>query len=201
MCLICELTLPRFEDIGRPSHALAKTFWGRVQLVKAEAYLSLKDGNESRKLLHTLKYRNEPDLGKYLGVLFARELMRKKVFSQSKPDFLLPVPLHPKKEKRRGYNQSLLIAQGISEITGIPILGDVLKRIVHNKSQTSLDRKSRWKSSKSLFALNRTKGLEGKHLCIVDDVVTTGSTIDAIASHLLEIQKIKLSLLSLAFTD
>jgi ComF family protein len=132
-----------------------------------------------------------------MGDLFARRLLQ---IEFRKPDILVPVPLHSKKEAQRGYNQSQKIAEGLASKLGIPIRNDLIKRIHYNKSQTQRNRLERWKNSEGLFQLTHVSRMENVHLAIVDDVITTGSTIEAVANELLKLEGVKLSVYSLAFT-
>ncbi|MBR9918991.1 ComF family protein [bacterium] len=194
--------MPLYEEIFLSDSSLAKTFWGRTRLEYIYAYLKLEQQNISRKVLHQLKYKKNVEVGNLVAQQFGRCLMSNDRFILDMPHFLVPVPLHPRKLLQRGYNQSEIIAEGISEKTGIPVLTDLLLRVQYNKSQTTMNRHERWDSSKDLFELNDRYDLEAlEHIGIVDDVITTGATIEAIANTIHQKYPIRLSVLSLAFTS
>jgi len=196
ICLKCLLHLPRtnyHETAGNPMEQL---FYGRVQLERATAYFDFKKGSSYQKILHHLKYRGMKELGEYVGALFATEIQDTDLLRSI--DMICPVPLHPKKERKRGYNQSYHIAKGLSEKSGIPIDNRSLIRKQFSSTQTRKTRWERWENVESIFELTSPGAFEGKHVLLVDDVVTTGATLEACAATILKNCQAKISILTLA---
>lgn len=133
-------------------------------------------------LLHALKYRNRPDIGILLGTWMYEELAQDHWFEGI--DFIVPVPLHHKKEKKRGYNQAAVIGRGISKAGGIPMYERLLLRSVNSGSQTRLSRIARWENAGKAFSIQEPEMVKGKHVLLVDDVITTGATLEACADKL-----------------
>lgn len=175
---------------------LKERFEGKLPIEYAIASLNFLKSGITQKLLHEFKYNHKTEIGELFGRQIGGMLMEQKVVEQI--DLILPVPLHPKKERKRGYNQSHYFAKGISEITGIPTRFDILKRIKHSKSQTSKTREMRWKSVEEAFSVIKKAQLKERHILLVDDVVTTGATIEACGIKLLSAGAAKLSLGTLA---
>jgi ComF family protein len=169
-------------------------FAGRLNLQAACALFYYHSGSKYHRLLHDLKYKSKKEIGVELGRLLGYNIKESPFFDQI--DFIVPVPLHPKKKLLRGYNQSMCIAKGISEITGIPADDNTLIRNVNTETQTKKSRIERWENVSNIFELKSDK-FKNKHLLIVDDVITTGSTIEACAIKLQE-QNSKISVASLA---
>lgn len=174
LCLHCEIELPRaIRPTGE--QAIAKAFWGRVPLTSAYAWLRFRHDNVAKDLLHAMKYGGDPLLGRALGRRFARELIRTKHFVL--PDLLVPVPLHPKKLRERGFNQAETIAKGMQEVFGCALSTEVLRRHVHRSSLTKLSRTDRWEQIRDNYEAG--EDLSAGHMMIVDDVITTGATIES----------------------
>ena len=138
-------------------------------------------------------------MGIYLGRQLGFQLMDSPLFREV--DIILPVPLHPKKEHRRGYNQSAMIARGLEQSMTARFLPDNLIRIVHSASQTKKSRYSRWENVKGIFDLTKPALLQGKHILLVDDVITTGATLEACSETILQVPDVKLSVASLAYAQ
>jgi ComF family protein len=174
---------------------VAQLFWGRVQVENATAYFVFHKGSRFQKILHKIKYRNQQSLGVELGRWFGQELLQTDFATV---DMVVPVPLHPKKLEKRGYNQSELIARGISETLSKPLKSNLLKRVIANPTQTRKGRYERWTNVEGIFELNDMAYAENKHILIVDDVVTTGSTLEACVSAALKAPGAKVSIAVLA---
>lgn len=182
LCVSCEYGLPRTLYAGIPGNPVSQLFWGRVPILEATSLYRFEKGSPYQALLHDLKYRGNRKMGTYLGRLLGRSLMRT-VYAGC--DLLIPVPLHRRRLRERGYNQSAVIARGVSEITGIPILEGVLLRSAFRSSQTTRGRIERYENVRSGFRLSTDPpDLHGKKILLVDDVVTTGATLEACAGLL-----------------
>jgi ComF family protein len=172
-----------------------KLFWGRVSVEHASSYLYLEKGSVVEHLVHGLKYNGQKDIGLQMGNLFGQKL-RNTTFNTV--DAILPVPLHKKRKAKRGYNQSELIARGIGEIIGKPVFTNAVKRIVPNRSQTRKGRYERWLNVKDIFVCISPESLEGKHILIVDDIITTGATIESLIAAIQDKSRVKISIAVLA---
>ncbi|WP_341903982.1 phosphoribosyltransferase family protein [Fluviicola taffensis] len=201
ICPICssELAYTHFEDYSQATN-LDRLFWGRIQLEGTYALLRFKQQNSTQQILHELKYRNNPEIGKHFGKEMGLKI---KVLSRfSDADALIPVPLHPKKEFIRGYNQAEIICKGIAESSGIALRKDLLKRVSFTESQTKKGRSSRWDNMQNRFKLQGARNTKLKHLVVVDDVVTTGSTLETCVRILRqEFPKAKISIAVLAVAE
>jgi ComF family protein len=196
ICLKCMLHLPR-TDFRLPGEtSMEQLFYGRIPVEKAFAYFEFRKGSDYRKILHQLKYKGQKEIGEYFGEHFAAELMRTGSFSQF--DYLCPVPLHPKKERKRGFNQSYHIALGMSRQLRIPVLKDNIRRIADTGTQTRRSRYERWENVENMFEVIRPEVFDGKHIVLVDDVVTTGATLEACATAILSCCDAKISILAMA---
>lgn len=196
ICLLCENRLPATGYINDPENPVAQLFWGRVELEGATSLFRFEKGSKYQTLLHRLKYKGEKNIGVYLGQMLGAEIPGTDFGAV---DFIVPVPLHRKKEKSRGYNQSEVIAQGISIVTGISILNTLIFRQVNTSSQTRKGRFERWQNMENVFTLAESSTLfEGCNFLLVDDVVTTGSTLEACATTLKKISGAKVYIATIA---
>jgi ComF family protein len=196
ICTDCRNHLPKAGFHNDPNNLVEKLFWGRVPLIMATGFLRFAKEGIVQKLLHDLKYRHALEVGEVLGRLFAAELVSTPRFGGV--DVIIPVPLHPHKQKQRGYNQCDPIVYGMSEVLHIPC-SHALGRVVANSSQTRKGRFERWINVDSIFSVSGANELQGKHVLLVDDVITTGSTIASCAEALLKVDGLKLSVGTLAF--
>jgi len=197
-CYACYLKLPitnyHFISDNRAMERLA----GKVSLTKASSYLYYNKGGIAQKLITEIKYRGNQDLGEWIGAYISKDMISSDFFKGI--DYLIPVPLHRSKEKKRGFNQAEKIAEGISRTTGIRM---ETKNVFREKANTSQTRKGvfdRWKNTQNLFDIKDPKLFEGKHILLIDDVLTTGSTLEALAQSLLKSPEVKISILTLAVT-
>ena len=171
-----------FRD--RLDNSIHQLFWGRIALECATSLFRFEKGSPYQVLLHDLKYRGNRQVGIYLGKLLGISLVDTKF---TLCDLLVPVPLHRKKQRKRGYNQSELIARGVSRITGIPLRTDILVRTQTGSSQTSFGRMERFENIEGAFALAAgCPDLSGKRILLIDDVITTGATLETCGSLLKE---------------
>ena len=194
ICLTCLYTLPRLNIKDYTDNKVMDIFLGRVSLEKAVSWCSFEKENSVQHILHHIKYKDKDNLARQMGRIMAREM----------PDFfagidaIVPVPLHVKKQQIRGYNQAEQIAIGVSNATGVPVFAELLYRTRFNQTQTHKNKDERWENTLGLFALEPNEGFEGKHILLVDDVLTTGSTAIACLKELHKIPNVRLSFLSLA---
>jgi len=177
---------------------VSKVFWGRVNIENATAsYLFIKEGI-LQKLIHQLKYKGAKEIGFELGRHFGSELIDSESYKNI--DLIIPVPLHVKREKKRGYNQSEWIARGMVEFLEAKLELNNLVRAIETETQTKKTRFERWENVESIFNVNYPEKLENKHVLLVDDVITTGSTLEACANALLKIKGVKVSIATLGYT-
>lgn len=193
LCLNCKYDLRYIEQSQLNVDSLQKLFWGRVDVKRTFALLNYQKGNQTQKLLHQLKYNKKTKLAQHFG-----EMIGDLIQSTEKYAYLIPVPLHPKKQRIRGFNQSTVIAKGILKSTNIPILEKVIKRNQFNKSQTNFSKYDRWDNVRSIFSIVKPKLLENKHVILIDDVLTTGATIEACIKELLKVKGCEVSVAVLA---
>ncbi len=160
------------------------------------AYLSYKSTNDVKKLLHELKYKGNIDLGVEMGKWLGNALQKTTSFEDI--DYIVPIPLHKARQKFRGYNQSEVLGIGLGEVMQLPMVTDAVVRERYNSTQTKKNRYERYINSKELFRVVQPEKLENKHVLLLDDVITTGSTIESCGEVLLDVDGLKLSVASLA---
>lgn len=194
ICIDCLIKLPRTNYHRLDTNPVFNKFRGRIQIDSASAFLYFARGNSARALLHHLKYNARQDIGRRLGALYAKDLMND---GYSPPDVIIPLPLHPSKERIRGFNQCNSIAEGLNKHMGAEIGSDFVKRISNNSTQTKKGRFERWENVERIFAVPNPEKISGKHILLIDDVVTTGSTMEACGHTILEAKPAKLSFLTL----
>jgi ComF family protein len=196
ICLSCNYHLPRTNFHFDEYNPVASIFWGRVRIENATAFYFFNKGSKFRHLVHELKYNGRKDIGLELGRIFGHEIITSEGFSHV--DMIVPVPLHRKKQKKRGFNQSECIASGISEAIGKPLDTSSIIRSVHSSTQTRKSRYDRWLNVEGIFRVINPIILAGKHILLVDDVVTTGATLEACATAILKVEGTKVSVAVLA---
>lgn len=191
VCTRCRHLLPKTGYQHNEDNPLARIFYGRVRLKAVTAcYFFSKEG-KVQHLIHELKYKGNGEAGVFLGQELGKSINDAPLFQGI--DYLIPVPLHPKKEKKRGYNQSMMIAKGISEVSGIPIGEDFLVRSVNTATQTHKSKEERWQNVKDIFEIRHSELLVGKYVLLIDDVLTTGATLEACALKLATVPGITIS--------
>lgn len=196
ICLSCNYNLPRTNFHLEPDNPVAVIFWGRVRIEHATAFYFFNKASKFRHLIHELKYKGRKDIGIELGRIFGYEMIKSPGFRLI--DLVLPVPLHKKKLRKRGFNQSECIARGISEAMNKPLDTSSVIRIVYSATQTRKTRYDRWLNVEGIFKVTDPTALSGKHILLVDDVVTTGATLEACATEILKAEGTKVSLAALA---
>lgn len=197
ICAFCQVELPYtfFEKMTNPN-PLHKIFWGRCNIIQAFSMLYFEKNNATSKLVHAIKYENKSELAKNLGRLMALRVQQ--LNETDKPEALIPIPLHPRRKFERGYNQSEQLCIGFKGINDLPILKNGLKRIKNVQTQTKLNRFERWKNVNAIFSVDEELG-KYKHVALVDDVITTGSTLEAAYNEISKnYPEIRISIISLA---
>lgn len=195
ICNYCKISLPKSDFHLKRDNPIAMAFGGRVPTIVAASFYIFEKKGRVQKLLHAIKYENQKKLAVYLGKDYGNELREANV----KFDLIIPIPLHPRKEKARGYNQSALFSEGLGESLGITVESGVLLRETETSTQTRKRKFARWENVEGVFSLKNPQTLEGKHILLVDDVVTTGATIEAAWEVLKEIRDIKVSVAAIAY--
>jgi len=197
ICTICETKLPYTNYHKTIDNPIEKKLWGRVPIQKASSLLFFEKGLEVQKLISNLKYKKREDVGEKLAEIYARELL--KVKSEFlKIDLIVPIPLHYKKQKRRGYNQCDKFTKVLSEKLNISHSFDTIERVTDTISQTGKSRINRWENVSEIFKIAKPENIQNKHILIVDDVITTGATLEALANKILKIEGTKVSVLLMA---
>ncbi|MFW6018997.1 MAG: ComF family protein [Bacteroidales bacterium] len=197
LCSFCEYQLPQTHFHLQPDNPVETIFWGRIEVMAAASFLHYQKGEMVQNLIHQLKYHGKGHIGVYLGELFGQQLMQSHRFNDA--SVIIPVPLHWKKKKLRGYNQSEKIAEGLEKSMDATKDIESLVRVTHSSTQTKKSRYERWENVQSIFQLSpKSAILENQHVILVDDVITTGSTIESCFLKLKEIDGIRISIVSLA---
>lgn len=195
ICTECLYHLPKTNFHNDAENPVAQLFWGRTKLEHATAYFYFNKGSQYQEMMHHFKYHGKKEIGFILGKTFGLQL-KDSPFNDI--DIVIPVPLHPKKLKKRGYNQSDWIAMGIANSLEKMASTDNLIRSVETTTQTRKSRFERWQNVDNIFRLKEPDLIKGRHILLVDDVVTTGSTLEACANAILEIDGTKVSIATLA---
>lgn len=188
VCTRCRSLLPKTGYELNEDNPLSRLFYGKVRLRAVTSCFFFSKEGKVQHLIHELKYKGNADAGVFLGQELGKSIKEAPLFQGL--DFLIPVPLHPKREKERGYNQSMMIAQGVFDVTGIPIGEGFLVRSVNTSTQTHKGKEERWLNVKDIFELRKAAQLEGKYVLLIDDVLTTGATLEACALRLSVVQGI-----------
>ncbi len=191
--------MPRTNYHLRKDNPVERLFWGKIPLERATAYFFYHKGSDFRNILYRLKYGGRKDLGEIMGRFVAAELLPAGFFRGI--DCIVPVPLHPRKQELRGYNQSECIVRGISAVTGIPADTSSVIRMKHTGTQTRKSVYERWENVDGIFGVRHPELFKGKHILIVDDVLTTGSTTTACADVFKGVEGIRISILTLAVAN
>ncbi len=199
LCLQCVNDLPHTNFAMHANNPVEKIFWGRLALTAAMSEFYFAKGTLIQALIHEFKYKNNKDVGLYLGVMMGSSLLNNNRFTNV--DALIPLPLFADKEFKRGYNQATILCNGMSEIMGIPVIKNNVIRKRFTETQTKKHRTERWQNVEGSFEINNAQEIKDKHILLVDDVVTTGATLEACGIEILKIEGTKLSIATLAFAS
>lgn len=184
VCTGCLLDMPKTNYHKADKNPLLERLLLRMPLKQAFAYYHFKKGSKVQELLHALKYHNHPEIGVKIGRVMGYELVKEGF--ENTFDIIVPVPLHPSRRRMRGYNQSEELAKGLSEILKIPYTENFVKRRIKTQTQTRKTKLNRWQNVRDVFEMKDQGDVKGKRVLLVDDVVTTGATLEACANPLLE---------------
>jgi len=199
--VLCMRCMEDFPETGFELHGdnpVEKKFWGRIKLEHATAQYYFTRESLMQRLMHQFKYKGNRDLGFQLGELMGASIKKSARFNV---DALIPLPLFRLKEKKRGYNQATILCEGMAESLHVPVLNDVVIRSQHTDTQTKKGRIERWQNMESKFLLLKPESVSNKNLLLVDDVITTGATLEACAAELLKAENVKLSIAALCYAS
>ncbi|MBN2273182.1 MAG: ComF family protein [Bacteroidales bacterium] len=196
LCLKCNCEFPRTGFHLDPANDTARLFWGRVMIKNAASFFFYQKGSRFQNIIHKVKYHNCRHLGMEMGRWYGHELVNTP-FCHA--DLIHPVPLHVRKQRKRGYNQSELIAKGLSESLSLPMETGLVERVMYTDTQTRKSKYERWSNVEGIFRVIHPEKLKNKHVLLVDDVVTTGSTLEACAAPILSVEGTQVSILTLAY--
>jgi ComF family protein len=199
ICNFCYLNLPKTNFHKQQRNPVETIFYGRTPLLFASSFYLFTKLGSIQKILHAIKYKHNKDLAVLVGKWYAEDLKTNDIISRA--DVVIPVPLHSKKFKIRGYNQSEEFAKGLAEGLNIPLNVNVLKRKEFTSTQTKKSKYERWENVEDVFELIAPETFKNKQVVLVDDVITTGATIEACCQLLQQIEGIQISVLSIAYAD
>jgi len=199
ICTGCRFSLPLTNFHLHPDNIVAQQFWGKLKLEGAYALYYFAKGGKIQNLMHAFKYKGVKQIGNLLGNIAGEQLNKNEVFKTA--DLVIPVPLHKKRMRQRGYNQSECFAEGIAEKLNIAVETDNLVRPTATETQTHKSRFDRFNNMQEVFTIKHPERLRNKHVLLVDDVITTGSTLEACGAQLLKIEGLKLSIATIAYAE
>lgn len=196
MCLSCQFKLPKTDFHKEKENEFTERFWNRIPLENGAAIFYYRKAGLTAQLIHQFKYHNKRKIGSQLGEYYGGILASTPSFQEI--DLIIPVPLHRDKERKRGYNQSAIFGSGLSSQMGIPMLKDCLRRTIFTKTQTRKGTLDRLENVENIFEVATPEQIEGKHILLIDDVMTTGATLEACAIPILQLPGSKVSMVTMA---
>ena len=198
VCTICRHDLPTTHFSFEKDNAVEKSFYGRIPIEKATVLFYFFKKGKIQQLIHQLKYNKQQQVGNFVGSWLADEILESQRFNDV--DCIVPVPLHLKKLKKRGYNQVTTFGETLSDKLQIPYIENVLLRISATSTQTKKIRLDRWKNVQELFFVQDHTALQNKHILLIDDIITTGATLEACCQAFKNTKNIKISIACMAYT-
>jgi ComF family protein len=199
VCVRCVADMPATDFERWPANPVEKLFWGRLPLAEACSGYYFSRGSAMQSMIHHLKYLDSPELGVFLGRMLGERIRESGRFGNT--DALIPLPLYPEKQKQRGYNQAERIAAGMAEVLDVPVLENAVGRTRQSASQTHKNRMERWQQMDGSFQVYPVSLRPFRHLVLVDDVVTTGATLEACGNAIREKTDVALHVVTLAYAD
>lgn len=199
LCTFCRVDLPFTNFSSESNNVAERTFYGRIKLEAVTSLLFYRKKGKTQQLIHQLKYKNQQKIGALTALMLAEELKNNPRFNDL--DGVIIVPMHPKKERKRGYNQVTVFGKTLAKELKIPFIENILVKTSTTASQTIKSRLQRFQDFEGKFHLNNLTSLENKHILLVDDVITTGATIESCAIELFKTKNIKISIATIAYTD
>ena len=199
ICTGCRFNLPYTNFHLQPDNIVAQQFWGKIQLQGAYALFYFSKGGKVQNLMHRFKYKGIKGIGNLMGNIAGSQLVTNNVFKSV--DVIIPVPLHQKRLRQRGFNQSTCFADGLADQLKAPVEENNLVRLAATETQTHRSRFERFKNMQEVFVVTNPDKLKNKHILLVDDVITTGATLEACGSQLLKVDGLKLSIATIAYAE
>ena len=199
LCMDCRFNLPYTNFHLQPDNIVARQFWGKMKVEAAYALFYFVKGGNIQNMMPQFKYKGIKQIGNLMGYIAGEQLLENEIFQSV--DYIIPVPLHAKRLRKRGYNQSACFADGLAEKLDAAVEINNLIRITATQTQTRKGRFARFENMREVFSVVDPSRLENKHILLVDDVVTTGSTLEACGIQLLKIPGVKLSIAAIAYAE
>ncbi|MCK0188708.1 phosphoribosyltransferase family protein [Arenibacter sp. F20364] len=196
VCTVCRNQLPLTEYTFNAENPVDRIFYGRINIIKASSFLFFTEKGIVKSLIHYLKYKNQEQIGLFLGNWYGHILKENNFLNNI--DYVVPVPLHRKKLRKRGYNQVALFAKTIADHIGAQYLEDILIKTANTRTQTKKSRILRWQNKQALYVLTDQEILRNKKVLLLDDVITTGATIEACATALSNTKGVNIFVASMA---
>jgi ComF family protein len=191
--------LPLTHHHNLKENEMHRAFYGIVPFEFGASLLYFRKKGIAQQLMHNLKYKNQQEIGTFLGDIFSKNVLDLSIFNDI--DVIIPVPLHKKRFHERGYNQVTTFCEALEKNLAIPIIDDVLLKSINLKSQIQKSKENRLETNKNVFSIENAHEIEGKHVLLVDDIFTTGATIEACAKEILKIKNTRISIVTMAYTQ
>lgn len=199
LCIRCQTDLPYTHFHQEIENPVTERFFGRLHLETGTALFYFEKKGNVQKIIHALKYNNRPDIGRVMGRMLGETLSGSAHFKDL--DAVIAIPLHPSRQRKRGYNQSACLGRGVAGVLNVPFYEDAVIRLENTTTQTHKSRLERFRNVEKVFKVSGKQELENKHLLLVDDVLTTGATLEACGTVLLKENGLKLSVATLAIAE
>jgi ComF family protein len=199
LCLQCYLKLPETLFFNYNNNPVERIFFGRLKIENSGALFYFTKGSLIQKLMHEFKYKRNEELGYFLGRIMGNSIKSSNRFTEI--EFVIPVPLHAKKQQKRGFNQAAILARAIGKVLNVPVIENAITKNQDSGSQTKKNRMERWLNVEGKYEIVNTEILKGKNILLIDDVITTGATIESCGKTLLSINGLTLNIAALCFAS